>query len=218
MDCQAVLFDLDGTLLDTVDDIAASANRVLTTRGFAPHPRESYQWFMGDGAQALMTRALPENARTEEQIQACVQAYLADYTQNWHQATRPYKGIPELLDVLQERKVMLAVVSNKPHRYTGLMVHHYFRRIPFLSIAGQQAGIPKKPHPDMALAAAEILAVPPGRCIFLGDSAVDMQTGRRAGMTPIGAGWGYRPAEELLQAGAMQVIHNPLELAAILDA
>ena len=218
MDCQAVLFDLDGTLLDTVDDIAASANRVLTARGFAPHPRDIYQWYMGNGAQALLTRALPESERTEEQIQACVKAFLADYTQNWHRSTRPYRGIPELLAALQQRRILLAVVSNKPHRYTELMVRHYFSQIPFLSIAGQQAGIPKKPHPDMALAAAEILAVAPAQCVFLGDSAVDMQTSRSAGMTPIGAGWGYRPSQELLEAGAAQIIHNPQELPAVLDA
>jgi phosphoglycolate phosphatase len=212
MNCQAVIFDLDGTLLDTLTDIADSANRVLASHGFAPHDREAYRWFVGDGSAILMTRALPEDRRTPEMIQACLQGFIADYNQNWHHATRPYDGLVDLLRRLRDLQIKLSVVTNKPHRFAGAMMAYYFGGFRFDPILGQQEGIPKKPNPQQALAAADQMAAAPSACIFIGDSAVDMDTARRAGMQPVGAGWGFRPADELLNAGASVVIRHPLEL------
>ncbi len=216
MNCQAVIFDLDGTLLDTLDDIAGSANRVLAARGFPPHERDAYRWFVGHGSALLMTRALPENQRNPEQIKNCLQDFIADYGHNWDRATRPYDGMPALLKHLQELNIKLSVVTNKPHRFTGSMIARYFGQYPFAPILGQQAGIPKKPHPHQALAAAQQMGVAPSACLFIGDSAVDMETAIKAGMQPVGAGWGFRPSSELIKAGAPIVIHHPLELLKLL--
>ena len=218
MTYQAVMFDLDGTLLDTLDDLAASANRVLAARGYAPHPHDAYRWFIGDGSAKLMERALPEVARSPETLSACLQALLDDYSQNWHVATRPYDGMEALLGALVQRGTRLAIVTNKPHQFTGRMVAHFFARVPFGIVLGQQKGIPRKPNPHQALAAAAALNLPPAACLFLGDSAVDMQTARRAGMLPVGAGWGFRPHRELVEAGAARILEHPLDLLGLLDA
>ena len=212
MTYQAVIFDLDGTLLDTLDDLAASVNRVLKANGYPTHPHDAYRWFIGDGSALLMERALPTEGRSPEIIGACLQSLLDDYNHNWHSATQPYDGIPELLDELQRRGRQMAVVTNKPHRFTGLMIDHYFKAVPFRTVLGQQDGIPKKPDPRQALAAADSMGVSPSECLFLGDSAVDMETANRAGMLPVGADWGFRPTQELIDAGAAHVIKHPMEL------
>ena len=216
MTVQAVIFDLDGTLLDTLDDIADSANRVLLARGFRPHDRDAFRWFVGDGSAILMTRALPSEQRSAEMVQTCLQDFIEDYNRNWHTLTRPYEGILPLLEALQHRRIKLSVVTNKPHRFTGVMMAHYFEACPFTVILGQQDGIPKKPDPGQALAAAEQMGVAPPECIFIGDSAVDMQTARNAGMRPVGAGWGFRPEAELRDAGALSVLHHPLALLGLI--
>lgn len=217
INCRAVIFDLDGTLLDTLFDIADSANRVLNLHGFASHEREAYRRFVGDGSAILMTRALPEDRRSPELIGDCLEGFITDYGRNWHQVTRPYPGLTDLLGHLQDRQIRLAVVTNKPHRFTGSMMAYYFGDYRFNPILGQQDGIPKKPDPHQALAAADIMGVAPSACIFLGDSGVDMETALNAGMQPVGAGWGFRPAKELLDAGALTVIYHPLELLDLID-
>jgi phosphoglycolate phosphatase len=212
MEYRAVIFDLDGTLLDTLGDLAASANRVLAARGYPTHPPDAYRWFVGDGSHLLMTRALPPSGRAPENVAACLQAFLDDYNRNWHTATRPYDGIARLLEHLEARRVAMAVVTNKPHRYCEMMIRHFLGGTPFHPVLGQREGVARKPDPRQALEAAASMGVSPGRCIFLGDSGVDMETARRAGMTPVGAGWGFRPAEELTDAGAVHVLDHPLAL------
>jgi phosphoglycolate phosphatase len=212
MDCKAIIFDLDGTLLDTLVDIADAANRALAERGFPPHEHQAYRWFVGDGSRRLMTRALPANQRTPETIDACLIAFIAAYHRRWNRATHPYTGIIDLLGQLTRQGIQLAVVTNKPHRFTGDMMAHYFSEFPFDPILGQMEGVPKKPHPRQALNAADLMGVRPKDCIFIGDSGVDMQTACGAGMLPIGAGWGFRPAKELNDAGAADVIAHPLDL------
>ncbi len=218
MKTEAVIFDLDGTLLDTLDDIAASANRVLAARGLPTHGREAYRRFVGDGSAELMARALPPDMRSEKNIQDALQAFLEDYGRNWHDATRPYAGIADLLMRLQARMIGMAVVTNKPHRFTGMMMDHFFDGFPFHPVLGQVNGIPKKPHPRQALDAAAALGVMPEACVFLGDSAVDMETARRAGMIPIGAAWGFRTRHELQNADASAIVEHPLELMDIIDS
>jgi phosphoglycolate phosphatase len=217
MNYQAVIFDLDGTLLDTLTDIADAANRALIRHGFPPHERQAYRWFIGDGSAVLMTRALPESLRSAEAVQACLKSFIDDYNRNWHQATQPYAGMQDLLEELHHRNIKIAVVTNKPHPFAVSMMAHYFAHCPFDPILGQQEGVPKKPDPGQALAAAEKMGAQPAACIFLGDSAVDMKTARHAGMQPVGAGWGFRPDGELWNSGAVAVFHHPAELLDFID-
>lgn len=217
MICQAVIFDLDGTLLDTLTDIADAANRALIRNGFPPHERRAYRWFIGDGSAVLVTRALPETQRSTGTVQNCLKSFIDDYSQNWCRSTKPYDGLRDLIDNLRNRKIKLSVVTNKPHQFAVSMMAHYFGDCAFDPILGQQKGVPKKPDPRMALAAAEKMDVKPAACIFIGDSAVDMKTACNAGMQPVGAGWGFRPAGELLDNGAMAVIHHPMELLDLID-
>jgi len=218
MDCKAVIFDLDGTLLDTLADIADAANRVLAKHGHPTHAHQAYKWFVGDGSRRLMTRALPENQRRPQIIDACLDGFIADYHRHWDKATRPYEGVVELLRVLQKKEIKLSVVTNKPHQFAAAMMKHYFKDTPFAPIFGQRDGIPKKPDPRQALAAAEEMGVNPISCIFLGDSAVDMQTAHQADMYPVGAGWGFRPIRELVEAGAARVLNHPLEMRQLIQA
>jgi phosphoglycolate phosphatase len=215
--CRSVIFDLDGTLLDTLTDIADAANRALIRHGFPPHEQQAYRWFIGDGSAVLMTRALPENQRSAGTVQTCLNSFIEDYNRNWHRATRPYDGVRDLIAHLSHRDIKLSVVTNKPHQFAVSMMAHYFRGGVFKPILGQQEGVPKKPDPRQALAAAEQTGVKPAACIFLGDSAVDMQTARNAGMQPVGAGWGFRSAGELLDSGALTVIQHPMELLDLID-
>lgn len=216
MTISAVIFDLDGTLLDTLADLGGAVNRVLAERGFPTHPMEAFRWFIGDGSRLLMTRALPADQRAPEVIEGCLTALLADYNQNWHDQTRPYEGIEALLATLADQGRGMAVVTNKPHQFTGQMVSHYFPRAPFRAVLGQQEGIAKKPDPVQALAAAKAMGTPPEACLFLGDSGVDMETARRAGMLGVGAAWGFRTVDELRGAGARHIIGHPLELLPLL--
>lgn len=213
---QAVIFDLDGTLLDTLADLADAANRVLAANGYPKHPEQDYRWFVGDGSALLITRALPPDHRDAENVRACLERLLADYNQHWDCKTAPYPGIMELLETLQARQLKLAVVTNKPHRFTGKMIAHYFPKTSFDPIFGQREGIPKKPDPTQALAAAQQMQVAPQNCLFVGDSAVDIETARRAGMQAIGASWGFRPKSELIDAGADHIIDHPMDVLTLL--
>ena len=215
---KTILFDLDGTLLDTLDDIADAANQALTDRGLPTHDREAYRWFIGDGARTLVTRVLPEHRRTTEDIDNCLAAFKHCYQQNWHTKTRPYDGILRLVDRLKAAGSRMAVVSNKPHAFTATCCRHYFPQQPFAFIIGQQDGRPIKPDPYPALQAATHLKSPPSDCLFLGDSGIDMETARRAGMFPVGALWGFRRQDELESAGAAACIAQPQELMRWLNA
>ncbi len=218
MTISAVIFDLDGTLLDTLEDLGGAVNRVLAGQGFPTHPLAAFRWFVGDGSRMLMTRALPADQRSPRLIERCLATLLTDYNQNWHQKTRPYDGIEALLAALTARRIEMAVVTNKPHQFTGQMVTHYFPGVPFRAVLGQQEAIAKKPDPVQALAAARTMGAAPEACLFLGDSGVDMETARRAGMAGVGAAWGFRTVEELRGAGARYIIDRPLELLALLAA
>jgi phosphoglycolate phosphatase len=209
---QAVIFDLDGTLLDTLGDLGSAVNRVLARHGLPTHPMEAFRWFIGEGSAVLMTRALPPEERTPAKIEACLQDLLQDYGENWHTLTHPYEGIASLLQQLAQQRIRMSVVTNKPHRFAVPVTGHYFPHAPFACIFGMREGIPKKPDPFQALAAAGEMGVSPEACIFLGDSAIDMETARRAGMLAVGAGWGFRPRAELIEAGAAHIIEHPLDL------
>lgn len=216
MPYQAVLFDLDGTLLDTLADLGNAMNRVLAAQGLPGHPLEAYRYFVGEGARLLVTRALPENRRDEATIAACLAAFQADYNQNWRVETKPYPGIPEMLDALTARGLKLAVLSNKPHDFTQRCVHELLPRWTFEPVFGLRETVPRKPDPAGALEIAACLNIPPAHFLYLGDTAIDMQTARAAGMFPVGALWGFRSAEELVEGGAEVLLEEPLGLLGVL--
>jgi phosphoglycolate phosphatase len=213
----AVLFDLDGTLLDTLADLGASMNRALARLGFLPHPVGSYKTFVGEGVSVLAQRALPPDRRDEASVKACVEAMGEEYAIHWMDATRPYDGIAELLSGLAKRTIKLAILSNKPHAMTRLLVAHFFPQTRFDSVNGARDGVPKKPHPIGALTIAQQLKIAPEHFLYLGDSGVDMETATSAGMFPVGALWGFRDEQELLIHGAKALIKHPLELLKIAD-
>ena len=217
MTIQACLFDLDGTLLDTLADIGSSANRVLESRGFPPHPLERYRQFIGEGVARLFQQALPPPAVTPEEIAGCVAGFHEVYGEHWNDTTCPYPGVCDLLDDLSQRGIQLAVLSNKPDDFTRLCVAEHFGHWQFAAVLGQQDGLPRKPDPAGARMIAERLAVPPEAVLYVGDTAVDMQTARAAGMPAVGVGWGFRSVDELRQAGAEWIIGRPGELLDILE-
>lgn len=212
----AVLFDLDGTLLDTLADLGNAVNRTLEAHGLPTHPLDAYRNFVGDGVYKLIERALPADRRDPQTFESCLQTYRKDYARNWNVQTRPYPGIAELLDELIARRIRLAVLSNKPDEFTQVCVRQLLGRWRFDVVLGARDDIPPKPDPASALEIARRLELSPGQFIYLGDSGVDMQTARAAGMTCVGALWGFRTREELQAAGAQKLIRHPLELLELL--
>ena len=212
MKYKSVIFDLDGTLLNTLEDIADSLNRVLRERGLGTHPTEAYRYLVGSGARELMVRALPPGKRDRELIAECVEAFTVEYRRNWNVRTRPYDGVLELLDSLFERGIRIAILSNKPHEFTKLCVRQYFSGYDFAAVMGEGEGIPLKPDPTGALEIARRLSIPPGEFIFVGDTGTDMETAVRAGMFPLGVLWGFRPEKELVESGAADTIAHPIDV------
>jgi len=217
MQVQAVLFDLDGTLLDTLEDLGQAANRVLESRGFKPHEVDVYRYFIGDGVKMLVTRALPKEQRNETVIDACVAEFREDYGRNSMVTTKPYKGIPELLDQLGARKLKLAILSNKPHDLTGRIVAELLPDWNFSAVLGQRDNVPRKPDPCGALEIAGLLSIPPASFLYVGDSGVDMQTAIAAGMFPVGVLWGFRPMKELQKNGAKALSERPADIMSLVE-
>jgi phosphoglycolate phosphatase len=217
MPATAIVFDLDGTLLDTLTDIAQAANRVLVQRGQAAHDVDAYRLFVGEGVRVLFERALPPSACSDELLAACAEDFRQAYAQCWNVQTRPYDGIEDLLAALVSRGVRLAVLSNKPDEFTKACVREYFFRFPFEAVLGQREGVPRKPDPAGAHEIAALLDVAPERMLYVGDTAVDMRTALAAGMFPVGVSWGFRPRSELLAGGAQALIDRPEELLAWLE-
>ena len=213
----AALFDLDGTLLDTLEDLARSTNAALRALGFPEHPVPAYARFVGDGIKELARRALPAGSRDAAVVERCVAAIRAVYGVRWAEHTRPYPGIPELLDALTARRLPLAVLSNKPDDLTTLAVSRLLATWRFAAVHGARPHVPLKPHPAGALHIARELDLAPERIVYLGDTRVDMETARAAGMHPVGVLWGFRDAEELRDGGAAELLAHPGELLALLE-
>ncbi len=209
---KAIIFDLDGTLLDTLQDLADAANSALAEMGLPPHPTEAYRWFVGDGAGKLMERVLPEDRRDPTTCALAMQTFARRYSENWWKTTRPYPGVMPLLDELAARRMPLAVLSNKPDDFTQLCVEKLLGHHRFALVAGAKLNLPRKPDPAGALAMAGELKVAPDDCFYLGDTATDMQTALAAGMFPAGALWGFRTRDELHKAGAKALLQTPPEV------
>ena len=215
---RAVIFDLDGTLLDTIVDIALAMNRVLESRGLAPYNIADYKMLVGDGIEEMIRRALPSSALTQEDIAGIVRDYRREYECCWRGHSRPYPEIPELLDGLARRGIKTAVLSNKSHPFTEAMTRELLASSRFDVVRGAMPGVPLKPDPRPALLIAGEIGVPPAEVIFLGDTKVDMQTARAAGMFAAGALWGFRSEAELRENGASALIPSPLALLAYFPA
>ncbi len=212
---QAAIFDLDGTLLDTIGDIADSMNRVLEEHGLPTHSIDAYKLFVGDGIRELVRRSLPENSRTAVGIDRMVEAMSAEYDLRWRMKTRMYPGIDAMLEMLVAKGIRLAIVSNKPDSFTRVMVDALLGAWPFEHVIGAEGRFPKKPAPDAALFVAGTMGIAPSRCIYLGDTSIDMITAVRARMTAIGVTWGFRTPDELIESGAEFLIDHPMDLAGL---
>jgi phosphoglycolate phosphatase len=209
---KAVLFDLDGTLLDTLEDLADSTNAALAELGLPRHPLEAYKHFVGDGLENLVRRAIGCDRLDPILLARGMELTGREYANRWADATRPYAGIPELLDVLTQRRIPMAVLSNKPDEFTCLCVTRLLSGWHFAAIQGAAPGLPRKPDPHGALTIAAGLALAPGEVLYLGDTNTDMQTAVAAGMFPVGALWGFRTADELLATGASALVKSPAEV------
>jgi phosphoglycolate phosphatase len=210
-----VIFDLDGTLLDTIDDIAEASNRVYGRRGLAPFSIAEMKTLVGEGAEELVRKAFAAQGRpapTTDEMAGIIMDYRGEYEALWRAHSRPYPGIPELLDALSARGVKLAVLSNKAQMFTDLMARELLPGCPFDIIRGALPGVPLKPDPAPAMAIAAELGAAPAACAFVGDTSIDMRTARAAGMLAVGALWGFRTAEELLENGAEVLAAAPADI------
>jgi len=208
---KAVIFDLDGTLLDTCNDLANAVNFALNKNGFPTHNPEMFKIFTGDGTDVMITRALPENRRDIETLKKVREDYFEFYNAHSGEFTRPYEGIPELLESLKERGIMLAVTSNKIEFMTQSVIKHYFGDT-FDFVIGQSENVPPKPNPLMVFKAMKNLGVEPSECLYVGDTGVDAKTGKNAGIFTVGVLWGFRAREELIENGADSVVDKPCQI------
>jgi phosphoglycolate phosphatase len=215
MDFDAVIFDLDGTLADTLDDLADAMNRVLAARGLASHTPASYKLMIGHGLRNLVHEALPPERRSAEAVAACLDEMMASYSEHCLEKTRLYEGVPELLEELRGQAVALAVLSNKADELTRRIVAALCEPGTFALVAGARPGVPLKPDPAAALLVAAALGVAPDRIAYVGDSGVDMRTASAAGMIAVGVSWGFRTSGELIEGGALVVLDHPRELLVV---
>lgn len=202
MKFKAVIFDLDGTLLNTLEDLADSMNCVLKRNRLPEHNLAAYRYFVGDGIEMLVRRALPFEVASENDFQRFVREMKSEYASRWLLKTRPYPGVPEMLAAFAAAGIAMAVLSNKPDDASNEIVKSLLPNIDFRIVLGATPERPKKPDPSAALEIASRLGTSPEDFLFMGDTSIDMQTACSAGMFPVGALWGFRPAEELIASGA----------------
>ncbi|WP_455668542.1 HAD family hydrolase [Phocaeicola sp.] len=211
-----VIFDLDGTLLNTIADLAAATNQALQHYGYPTHDTEAYRFFVGNGINKLFERALPEGERTEENVLKIRSRFVPYYDEHNADLSCPYPGIPELLSVLQQEEIMLAVASNKYQAATRKLIAHYFPAINFVEVLGQREGIPAKPDPSIVHDIIAKAGVKKEEVLYVGDSNVDMQTAHNAGVTAVGVAWGFRPRTELEALHPAYIIEKAAELLSLL--
>lgn len=213
---KAVIFDLDGTLIDSLHDIADSMNKVLSKRGYPVHEYNAYRYFVGKGLRNLAENVLPEEERQTETIQSVFKDLMTEYGNNVVRKTVLYNGIPELLDELTNRGIKLAVLSNKAHELTTSIAEKILIKWNFDIILGSRSDIPRKPDPTGANICINELGFKHENILYVGDSGVDMQTAINAKLTSIGVTWGFRTRNELLENGAVHIIDKPSELIDLL--
>jgi phosphoglycolate phosphatase len=207
-----IIFDLDGTLLDTIEDLANSVNYALMQHNLPIHPVESYRFFVGNGVNKLLERALPEDKRTTDYVSMLKVDFLRHYFVHSEECTRPYPGIPELLASIQEKGIKLAVASNKMHEATVKLINRFFPEIPFAALLGQREGFPVKPNPGVLEEIIRTAGVEKEEVLYVGDSGVDVATAFNAKVPFVGVLWGFRPRKELEEVGATAFVENTEEL------
>lgn len=211
---EAVIFDLDGTILNTLDDLADSANHVLAEYGYPTYPTEKYKTFVGNGIPKLIERILPADV-SEDVFKRTLTDFQAYYDAHKNDKTAPYSGIPEMLHELKNNKIKICVLSNKQHDISVEIVKHHFGNDIFDLIRGKMEQFPAKPNPASCNDVISVLNIPKSNILYVGDSNVDMQTGTNTGLVKCGVSWGFRSVEELKSAGADYIAHTPHDILKI---
>lgn len=209
-----IIFDLDGTLLNTICDLGQAANYALERSGFPIHDLSTYPYFVGNGVGRLLERVLPPENRDAETISNVRDIFQQYYERHLWDHTEPYPGICDLLETLARRGMKFAVASNKYQAAASALIAHFFPRLPFESVHGMRPGIPAKPDPSVVFNVLRTVPTPKSEVLYVGDSGVDMETARRACVDSVGVTWGFRPVSELRQFFAQHIISTP---AALLD-
>ena len=215
MKYKGIIFDLDGTLVNSLEDISDAMNTVLTNLNYPTHTYDTYQYFIGSGLRNLVSKALPASNNSEDQIETCFQNMITEYREICTLKTKPYEGIVELLDTLVSQNIKLAVFSNKADELTKKIATEIFPDY-FDAAVGLSTEALKKPNPFEAIEISKSWNLSPEEILFVGDSDIDMLTAKNANMFPVGVSWGYRTEEELKTSGAKLVINNASELIEIL--
>ena len=210
---RAVIFDLDGTLVNSLEDLADCVNTALAAYSLPVHPLEPYRYFVGQGLDYLISSAVPPGT-PEALVEDVTTRYRAEYSQHWARKSRLYDGVLPMLERLETMRIPMAVLSNKSQLFIGKFVACFFPNTPFFSVQGSPGGGAAKPDPTMALAIADEMGLLPQAIAFVGDTRVDMETATNAGMLPVGVTWGFRPQSELVAFGAEVLLHSPDELFA----
>lgn len=211
----SVIFDLDGTLIDSIEDIADCTNEMLRNNGLGIYGLDSYIQWIGNGARILIEKAVPD-VKDDKTIDKLLEDYLEIYNEKYNIKTRIYPGMDKFLDKLVEKKIPISILTNKPHAQTIKIADYYLKNWPFKFIYGQRNGIPKKPNPTVALEIIDALKVKPSETLFVGDSSTDIKTSLAAGMQAIGVTWGYGSRESMIEAGATNLFDNAEKLFEII--
>lgn len=212
-----LIFDLDGTLLDTVADLAASTNYALNLCGFPTHDAGAYKFFVGNGINKLFERALPEGEKTSENIFLIRQHFLEYYGVHNSDLTTPYPGISDLLSRLQKAGIKLAVASNKYQKGTEKLIRHFFPEINFVAVFGQRDDVPAKPDPTIVYDILNVAKADKSDVLYVGDSGVDMQTAQNSGIEAVGVTWGFRPRSEMEAFSPQYIVDAPSDILRILS-
>ncbi len=212
-----VIFDLDGTLLNTIGDLAVACNEVLSKRDLPTHELEDYNHFVGNGIMRLVERALPEDRRTPEFVAEVRADFVEYYTANIDKFTKPYDGITMLMEELESREIAIAIASNKFIEGTRKLAKIFFPNTRFVAVLGQRPDLPLKPHPYIVREILQITSFTPDKVLYVGDSGIDMETAKAAGVTSVGVTWGFRSREELEQSGANYIVSHPRDILNLLD-
>lgn len=210
-----VIFDLDGTLLNTIEDLAVSTNYALEKHGFSTHPIEAYNFFVGNGIRKLVERALPENFRDKATVDVVLDDFVNYYDKHSTVLTKPYDGIIEVLTQLTKQGIGIAVASNKYQAATEELVSKYFGGFEFIEVLGQREGVAPKPDSVIVEDILKKFSGEKANVLFVGDSGVDMQTAINSGVKAVAVSWGFRPVSELQQFSPEYLINKPAELLSL---
>lgn len=214
---QLVIFDLDGTLLNTIADLGAATNHALATGGFGTHPIEAYPMMVGNGVRRLIERALPSENRDQATVDRLLASFRQYYDSHLTDYTEPYEGIPALLAELKSRGVAMAVASNKYESAVRRLIGHFFPDVPFAAVCGNVEGVPVKPDPSIVFRVLSEHPTAKADVLYAGDSAVDIETARRACVESVGVSWGFRPVRELTNAYADHIVTDPADILSLLE-